>query len=97
MEQKEKTLQEMEVLVKKRKWKNRLGIVVVTAIVIAIATVSLGSYMKTRQTSLKNDMNELDYTQNRNTNFNRESSVVMATGTTSVGVKAVTLDRKSVV
>ena len=41
MEQKEKTLQEMEVLVKKRKWKNRLGIVVVTAIVIAIATVSL--------------------------------------------------------
>ncbi len=90
MEQKEKTLQEMEVLVKKRKWKNRLGIVVVTAIVIAIATVSLGSYMKTRQTSLKNDMNELDYTQNRNTNFNRESSVVITTGTTSVGVKAVT-------
>ena len=55
-EQKEKTLQEMDVLVKKRKWKNRLGIVAVTAIVIAIAAVSLGSYIRTRQTAINNSM-----------------------------------------
>lgn len=88
MGQKEKTLQEMDVLVKKRKWKNRLGIVAVTAIVIAIAAVSLGSYIRTRQTAINNSME--DHAQNGNGNFHRESSVVMATGTTSVGVKAVT-------
>ncbi len=87
MGQKEKTLQEMDVLVKKRKWKNRLGIVAVTAIVIAIAAVSLGSYIRTRQTAINNSME--DHAQNGNGNFHRESSVVMATGTTSVGVKAV--------
>lgn len=86
MGQKEKTLQEMDVLIKKRKWKNRLGIVAVTAIVIAIAAVSLGSYIRTRQTAINNSME--DHAQNGN--FHRESSVVMATGTTSVGVKAIT-------
>lgn len=88
MRQKEKTLQEMDVLVKRRKWKNRLGIVVLTAIVIAIATVSLSSYIRTRRTVINNDMK--NDTQNANEKFPRESSVVMATGTTSVGVKAVT-------
>lgn len=87
MGQKEKTLQEMDVLVKKRKWKNRLGIVVVIAIVIAIAAVSLGSYIRTRQTAINSMEND---TQNGNKNFHRESSGVMATGTTSVGVNAVT-------
>lgn len=88
MGKKEETLQEMDVLVKKRKWKNRLGIVALTAIVIAIATVSLGSYIRTRQTTINNDAK--NDTQNVNEKFSRESSVVMATGTTSVGVKAVT-------
>lgn len=87
MGQKEKTLQEMDVLVKKRKWKNRLGIVVVIAIIIAVAAVSLGSYIRTRQTAINSMEND---TQNGNKNFHRESSSVMATGTTSVGVNAVT-------
>jgi len=37
MEQKEKALQELDNLVKKRKWKNRIGIIVMAAIVIVIA------------------------------------------------------------
>jgi len=88
MRQKEETLQEMDVLVKRRKWKNRLGIVALTAIVIAIATVSLSSYIRTRQTVINNDTK--NDTQNANEKFPRESSAVMATGTTSVGVNAVT-------
>ncbi len=75
MGQKEKTLQEMDVLVKKRKWKNRLGIVAVTAIVIAIAAVSLGSYIRTRQTAINNSME--DHAQNGNGNFHRDRKSVV--------------------
>ncbi len=89
MEQKEKALQELDNLVKKRKWKNRIGIIVMAAIVIVIAAVSLGSYMRTRQPALKDSIDELGHVQNINGNFNRESNVIMVTGTTSVGMKAV--------
>lgn len=89
MEKKEEALQDMDVLVRKRKWKNRLGFAAVVAIVIAIAAVSLGSYMRTRQSASPGNMDDSDDTPNTNGNRDRESDMVMATGTTSVGINAV--------
>jgi len=90
MEKKEEAIQEMDALVRKRKWRNRLGIAAVAAMVIGISTVSISSYIRTRQTASKKNMDEPAYAQNAN--FNGQSGMVMATGTTSVGVNAVTFE-----
>lgn len=92
MEKEEKALQELNTLVKKRKWKNRLSVVLVVVIVIAIAVVSLGSYIRTRQTDSQENMDAMGFAQNMNGNIPKESGMVMANGTTSVGIKAVTFE-----
>ena len=92
MEKKEEAFQEMDAMVKKRKWKNRMGIAAVGLLVFAIAAGSIGSYIKTRQKASTKEMDELNFAQNMNGNFNGDSRMVMAAGTTSVGVKAVTFE-----
>lgn len=91
MGKKEEELQ-TDAIVKKRKWKNRLGIAAVAVIIIAVSAVSIGSYLKTRKTDFGNSMDGSDLFQNVNPNSNGESGMVMAAGTTSVGVKAVTFE-----
>lgn len=71
---------------------NRLGIAAVAVIIIAVSAVSIGSYLKTRKTDFRNSMDGSDLFQNVNPNSNGESGMVMAAGTTSVGVKAVTFE-----
>lgn len=90
MEKKEEAIQEMEKLVRKRKWRNRLGIAAAAAMVIGISTVSISNYIRTRQTASQKNMDEPAYAQNEN--FNGQSGMVMAAGTTSVGVNAVTFE-----
>lgn len=90
MEKKEEAIQEMDVLVKKRKWRNRLGIAAVTALVFGISAVSIGSYIRTRQTASQKNVEEPGDV--RNADFNGQSGMVMAAGTTSVGVNAVTFE-----
>lgn len=92
MEIKEKTVQEMDAMVKKRKWKNRLGIAAMAGLVFAISAGSIVSYRKTRQDASANRMDELDFAQNKDGNFQDNASMVTAAGTTSVGVKAVTFE-----
>ncbi|MDE6363141.1 MAG: hypothetical protein K2L86_02575, partial [Lachnospiraceae bacterium] len=92
MEKKEKALQELDAMVRKRKWKNRLGIAAVAVLVFAISAVCLVSYIKTRQTVSENNTDELDFARDKNGNMNKDSGMVMAVGTTSVGVKAVTFE-----
>ncbi len=78
---------------KKRKWKNRLGVAAVAALVLAISAGSIGSYIKTRQAvPASHSDREMEFVQNQNQNFNSASSMVMAAGTTSVGVKAVAFE-----
>lgn len=90
MEKKEEAIQEMDVLVKKRKWRNRLGIAAVAALVLGISAVSIGSYIRTRQTASQKNVEEPGDV--RNADFNGQSGMVMAAGTTSVGVNAVTFE-----
>lgn len=90
MEKKEEAIQEMDTLVRKRKWRNRLGIAAAAAMAIGISAVSISSYIKTRQTASQKNMDERDYAQNAD--FNGQSGMVMAAGTTSVGVNAVTFE-----
>lgn len=90
MEKKEEILQETDTLVKKRKWKNRLGIAAAAVLVIAISAVSIGSYIGTRQTGSRDSADEFDFAQDMD--GKGESGMVMAAGTTAVGVKAVTFD-----
>lgn len=93
MEKKEESLQELDAMVKKRKWKNRLGFAAAAALVLAISAGSIASYIKTRQAvSTSHSDREMEFVQNQNQNFNSASSMVMAAGTTSVGVKAVTFE-----
>ncbi len=92
MEIKEKTVQEMDAMVKKRKWKNRLGIAAMAGLVFAISAGSIVSYRKTRQDASANRMDELDFAQNKDGNFHDNAGMVTAAGTTSVGVKAVTFE-----
>lgn len=89
MEKKEEALQ-TDLMVKRRKWKNRLGAAAVAAAVLAISAGSIGSYVKTRQTASPDSMDRPDFAQNAD--FDRESGGVMAAGTTAVGVKAVTFE-----
>ena len=90
MEKKEEAIQEMDVLVRKRKWRNRLGIAAVAALVLGISAVSIGSYIRTRQTASQKNVEEPGDV--RNADFNGQSGMVMAAGTTSVGVNAVTFE-----
>lgn len=90
MEKKEEAIQEMDVLVRKRKWRNRLGIAAVAALVFGISAVSIGSYIRTRQTASKKNVEEPGDV--RNADFNGQFGMVMAAGTTSVGVNAVTFE-----
>lgn len=84
------TAQELDVLVKKRKWKNRLSIAAAAAVVIAVAAVSVGNYVKTRQAASEEGVDESGRPGNPGGNLNGDLGVVMATGTTSVGMDAVT-------
>ena len=90
MEKKEEAIQEIDVLVRKRKWRNRLGIAAVAALVLGISAVSIGSYIRTRQTASQKNVEEPGDV--RNADFNGQSGMVMAAGTTSVGVNAVTFE-----
>ena len=93
MEKKDESLQELDAMVKKRKWKNRLGVAAVAALVLAISAGSIGSYIKTRQAvPASHSDREMEFVQNQNQNFNSASSMVMAAGTTSVDVKAVAFE-----
>lgn len=90
MERKAGTPQELDALAGKRKWKNRLGMAAVSALVIALAAGSIGSYIRTRRTDLPDAPDGADFARNTNENRNVDADVVMAAGTTSVGVNAVT-------
>lgn len=90
MEKKEEAIQEMDVLVRRRKWRNRLGIAAVTVLVFGISAVSIGSYIRTRQTASQKNVEEPGDV--RNADFNGQSGMIMAAGTTSVGVNAVTFE-----
>lgn len=81
MEKKEESLQELDAMVKKRKWKNRLGFAAAAALVLAISAGSIGSYIKTRQAvPASHSDREMEFVQNQNQNFNSASSMVMAAG-----------------
>lgn len=90
MEKKEEAIQEMDVLVRKRKWRNRLGIAAMAVLVLGISAVSIGSYIRTRQTASQKNMEEPGDV--RNADLNGQSGMVMAAGTTAVGVNAVTFE-----
>ncbi len=93
MEKKDESLQELDAMVKKRKWKNRLGLAAAAALVLAISAGSIASYIKTRQAvSTSHSDREMEFVQNQNQNFNSASGMVMAAGTTLVGVKAVAFE-----
>lgn len=81
--------QELDALVKRRKWKNRLSIAAAAAVVVAIASVSVGSYVKTRQSASGENEDEFGYARNRGGNLGAESGAVAAAGVTSAGMKAV--------
>lgn len=75
-----------ETLVKRRKWKNRLSIAAVIAVTAAIAMISIGNYINTRTTDTGKAEDEFAPPEG----FGGDKGAVMATGTTSVGVNAVT-------
>lgn len=77
-----------ETLVKRRKWKNRLSIAAVIAVTAAIAMISIGNYINTRTTDTGQAEDEFAPPEG----FGGDKGAVMATGTTSVGVNAVTFD-----
>jgi len=77
-----------ETLVKRRKWKNRLSIAAVIAVTAAIAMISIGNYINTRTTDTGQAEDEFAPPEG----FGSDKGAVMATGTTSVGVNAVTFD-----
>lgn len=77
-----------ETLVKRRKWKNRLSIAAVIAVTAAIAMISIGNYINTRTTDTGQAEDEFAPPEG----FGGDKGAVIATGTTSVGVNAVTFD-----
>lgn len=88
MENQDKQLQDTDALVKRRKWKNRLSIAAVVFVIAAISAVSIGNYMRTRQADSAEEPDAFD----RHGEPSGLSDMVMASGTTSVGVDAVTFE-----
>ncbi len=86
MENQDEQLQDTDALVKRRKWKNRLSIAAVVFVIAAISAVSIGNYMRTRQAGSAEELDAFD----RHGEPGGLSDMVMASGTTSVGVDAVT-------
>lgn len=88
MENQDEQLQDTDALVKRRKWKNRLSIAAVVFVIAAISAVSIGNYMRTRQAGSAEEPDAFD----RHGESGGLSETVMASGTTSVGVDAVTFE-----
>lgn len=88
MENQDEQLQDTDALVKRRKWKNRLSIAAVVFVIAAISVVSIGNYMRTRQADSAEELDAFD----RHGELGGLSDMVMASGTTSVGVDAVTFE-----
>jgi len=88
MENQDEQLQDTDALVKRRKWKNRLSIAAVVFVIAAISAVSIGNYMRTRQAGSAEEPDAFD----RHGESGGLSDTVMASGTTSVGVDAVTFE-----
>lgn len=88
MENQDEQLQDIDALVKRRKWKNRLSIAAVVFVIAAISAVSIGNYMRTRQAGSADELDAFD----RHGEPDGLSDTVMASGTTSVGVDAVTFE-----
>lgn len=88
MENQDELLQDTDALVKRRKWKNRLSIAAVVFVIAAISAVSIGNYMRTRQAGSAEEMDAFD----RHGEPGGLFDTVMASGTTSVGVDAVTFE-----
>ena len=88
MENQDEQLQDTDALVKRRKWKNRLSIAAVVFVIAAISAVSIGNYMRTRQAGSVDESDAFD----RHGEPDNLSDMVMASGTTSVGVDAVTFE-----
>lgn len=88
MENQDEQLQDTDALVKRRKWKNRLSIAAVVFVIAAISAVSIGNYMRTRQAGSAEEPDAFD----RHGELGGLSDMVMASGTTSVGVDAVTFE-----
>ena len=82
------TFQDTDVLVKRRKWKNRLSIAAIVLVIAAVSAVSIGNYMRTRRADSSDDMETFGQ-------YGAQgglSEMVMASGTTSVGIDAVTFE-----
>jgi len=88
MENQAQNFQDSDALVKRRKWKNRLSIAAIVIAVAAAAAVSIGNYMRTRQAASTDDADAFA----QHGEWDGSSDAVMASGTTSVGVDAVTFD-----
>jgi multidrug efflux pump subunit AcrA (membrane-fusion protein) len=73
--------------IKKRKRKQRIGMAAIILIIVAIAAVCIIAFIRTRKSE---DMSNQGFGQ-RNDGFGAES-IVTATGTTSIGIDAVTFD-----
>ena len=82
------TFQDMDALVKRRKWKNRLSIAAIVLVIAAVSAVSIGNYMRTRKANSSDDME----TFGQHGAQGGLSEMVMASGTTSVGIDAVTFE-----
>lgn len=88
MENQDEQLQDTDALVKRRKWKNRLSIAAVVFVIAAISAVSIGNYMRTRQAGSADEPDAFG----RHEEPDNLSDMVMVSGTTSVGVDAVTFE-----
>lgn len=88
MENQDEQLQYTDALVKRRKWKNRMSIAAVVFVIAAISAVSISNYMRTRQAGSAEEPDVFD----RHGEPGGLSHMVMASGTTSVGVDAVTFE-----
>ena len=82
------TFQDTDALVKRRKWKNRLSIAAIVLVIAAVSAVSIGNYMRTRQADSSDDMETFGHHGAQG----GMSDIVMASGTTSVGIDAVTFE-----
>ena len=82
------TFQDTDLLVKRRKWKNRLSVAAIVLVIAAVSAVSIGNYMRTRKADSSDDME----TFGQHGAQGGLSDMVMASGTTSVGIDAVTFE-----
>ncbi|MDE7207773.1 MAG: HlyD family efflux transporter periplasmic adaptor subunit [Lachnospiraceae bacterium] len=88
MKKQEQNLQDTDALVKRRKWKNRLSVAAIVIVIAAVSAVSIGNYTRTRQAASTDDAEAFG----QHGSQDGLSDMVMASGTTSVGVDAVTFE-----